>query len=139
MIQFSIKTHVKGNNYNTPHVFILNKGLNSGKPSSEPFTNCFVIQFKNQEDFENVNFIALALWKTKFWHPYLSGSVIPFLRINDVRKVFYKKVNQEIKDHLEHQKIIQKLRLLEQSENQFHQNLLLINELKQAILYRYCK
>jgi hypothetical protein len=104
MLKFVIKTYIKGTIYKNPHLFILNKGLNSGKPSNEPFTNSFVIIFEHKEDFDNVNLTAYALWKTKFWHQFLCGSVIPFLRLNDVRKQFSDKVNQEIKDHEEHLK-----------------------------------
>jgi hypothetical protein len=39
MLKFIIKTHRKGTIYKKPHIYILNKGLNSGKPSNEPFTN----------------------------------------------------------------------------------------------------
>ena len=82
MLKFVIKTYTKGTIYKNPHLFILNKGLNSGKPSNEPFTNSFVIIFENKEDFDNINLTAYALWKTKFWHQFLCGSVIPFLRLH---------------------------------------------------------
>lgn len=138
MLKFTIKTHKKGTTYKKPHIFILNKGLNSGKPSQEPFTNSFVIIFENQEDFDNVQLTAYALWKTKFWHPFLCGSVIPFLRLNEVKKEFSIKINQEIKDHEEHLKNVQTLKLLEQSEKRFIENLNLINDMRRVILYRYC-
>lgn len=138
MLQFSIKTHRKGTIYRNPHLFILNKGLNSGKPSNEPFTNSFVIIFENKSDFDNINITAYALWKTKFWHQHLVGSVIPFLRLNDVRKEFSVKVNQEINDHVEHLKNVNTLKLLEQSEKRFNENINLINDMRRVILYRYC-
>ncbi|WP_371923412.1 hypothetical protein [Flavobacterium sp. HSC-61S13] len=43
MSQILIKTHKKGNLYKGIYFFILNKGLNSGKPLSQPCANCFVI------------------------------------------------------------------------------------------------
>jgi hypothetical protein len=138
MLNFIIKTHRVGTIYAKPHLFILNKGMNSGKPQKEPFTNSFVILFENESDFETIYLTAYALWKTKFWYSFLVGSVIPFLTLNDVRKEFSKKVNQEIKDHEEHLKNVQTLKLLEQSEKQFHENLKLINDMRRVILYRYC-
>jgi hypothetical protein len=138
MLNFIIKTHRVGTIYAKPHLFILNKGMNSGKPQKEPFTNSFVILFENESDFETIYLTAFALWKTKFWYSFLVGSVIPFLTLNDVRKEFSKKVNQEIKDHEEHLKNVQTLKLLEQSEKQFHENLKLINDMRRVILYRYC-
>lgn len=137
MLKFFIKTHKKGTIYSKPHLFLLNKGMNSGKPQKEPFTNSFVIIFENDSDFDTINLTAYALWKTKFWHQFLSGSVIPFLRLNDVRKEFSTKVNQEIKDHKEHVKNVETLKLLEQSEKRFHENLNLINDMRRVILFRY--
>jgi hypothetical protein len=137
MLKFIIKTHKKGIIYSKPHLFLLNKGMNSGKPQKEPFTNSFVIIFENDSDFDTINLTAYALWKTKFWHQFLSGSVIPFLRLNDVRKEFSTKVNQEIKDHKEHVKNVETLKLLEQSEKRFHENLNLINDMRRVILFRY--
>ncbi len=139
MLKFIIKTHRTGTIYTQPHLFILNKGMNSGKPQKEPFTNSFVIIFENKEDFDTINLTAYALWKTKFWHQFLKGSVIPFLCLNDIRKEFSIKVNQEVKDHKEHLKNVQALKLLEQSEKRFNENLNLINDMRRVILYRYCK
>ena len=139
MLKFIIKTHRTGTIYTQPHLFILNKGMNSGKPQKEPFTNSFVIIFENEDDFDTINLTAYALWKTKFWHQFLRGSVIPFLSLYDIRKEFSIKVNQEVKDHKEHLKNVQALKLLEQSEKRFNENLNLINDMRRVILYRYCK
>ncbi len=62
MTNYIIKTHRKDTIYAKPHLFILNKGMNSGKPQKEPFTNSFVIIFSNEEDCETVYWIAFSLW-----------------------------------------------------------------------------
>ncbi|SDI00944.1 hypothetical protein SAMN04488062_1208 [Flavobacterium omnivorum] len=138
MLSFIIKTHQKDTVYRGNHIFILNKGMNSGKPQKEPFTNSFVIQFSNPEDTETVYWLAYSLWKAKFWHQSLIGSVIPFLRIYDFKKGFNSKVNKMLEEHELHKKQVQALRLLEQKEDQLHQNIVLINEMKKVILKRYC-
>ena len=76
MLKFIIKTHKKGIIYTKPHLFLLNKGMNSGKPQKEPFTNSFVIIFENESDFDTINLTAYALWKTKFWHQLDRKSVV---------------------------------------------------------------
>ena len=139
MLNFIIKIHQKETLYKGNQIFILNKGLNSGKPQKEPFTNSFVIQFSNQEDAETVYWLAYSLWKAKFWHQSLCGSVIPFLRVRDFKKDFSVKVNEMLEEHELHKKQVQALRLLEQKEDQFHQNIMLINEMRRVILHRYCK
>ena len=139
MLNFIIKTHRVGTIYTKPHLFILNKGMNSGKPQKEPFTNSFVVIFQNEEDCENIYFVAYSLWQTKFWHPYLVGSVIPFLRLPNFSKEFNLKASLMMQEHEEHQKNIAALKLLEKKEKQFHENINLINDLRKTILYRYCR
>jgi hypothetical protein len=139
MLNFIIKTHQKNTTYTKPHLFLLNKGMNSGKPQKEPFTNSFVIIFEKEKDCENLYFVAYSLWQTKFWHPHLVGSVIPFLRLNDFKKAFFQNANLMMEEHETHIKHIEALKLLEQKEKQFHENINLINDLRRTILYRYCK
>jgi hypothetical protein len=81
MMNFIVKTHKKNIIYSKPHFFVLNKGMNSGKPQNEPFTNSFVIIFDSETDCENIFWIAYSLWKSKFWHQHLVGSVISFSKI----------------------------------------------------------
>src|SRR3970282_2409383 len=107
------------------------------KPQNEPFTNSFVILFQNNEDAETVYWLAYSLWKAKFWHKSLLGSVIPFLRIADFKKDFISKVNEMLQEHELHKKQIQALRLLEQKEDQFNENIKLINDLRRIILNNY--
>ncbi|MGO4819027.1 DUF6943 family protein [Flavobacterium sp. W22_SRS_FP1] len=139
MPNFIIKTHQKNAVYKGNQIFILNKGMNSGKPQKKPFTNSFVILLQNDEDAETVYWLAYSLWKAKFWHQSLLGSVIPFLRITDFKKDFMSKVNQMPQEHELHKKQIQALRLLEQKEEQFHKDIILINELRRSILNSYFK
>lgn len=139
MPNFIIKTHQKDTVYKGNQIFILNKGMNSGKPQKEPFTNSFAISFSNEEDAETVYWLAYSLWKANFWHQSLCGSVIPFLRINDFKKEFNSKVNEMLQEHELHIKQVQALRLLELQENQYHKNIHLINDLRKVILSRYCR
>jgi hypothetical protein len=139
MPNFIIKTHQRNAVYKANQIFILNKGMNSGKPQKKPFTNSFVILFQDEEDADTVYWLAYSLWKARFWHQSLVGSVIPFLRIDDFKKDFNSKVNEMLEEHELHKKQIQALRLLEQKEDQLHQNIMLINEMRKVILMRYCK
>jgi hypothetical protein len=138
MQNFIIKTHQKDTIYSKPHLFILNKGLNSGKPQKEPFTNSFVLLFQTEEDCENLYFVAFSLWKTKFWHQFLIGSVIPFLRLSDFKKEFFIKSKSMMQEHESHVKHIAALKVLEQQEKHFNDNINLINDMRRVILYRYC-
>jgi hypothetical protein len=138
MPNFIIKTHQKNAVYRANQIFILNKGMNSGKPQKEPFTNSFVILFQDEQDAETVYWLAYSLWKARFWYQSLVGSLIPFLRIDDFKNDFSSKVNEMLQEHELHKKQIQALRLLEQKEDQLQQNIMLINKMKKMILLRYC-
>ena len=137
MPNFIIKTHKKNAVYIANQIFILNKGMNSGKPQKEPFINSFVVLFQDEQDAETVYWLAYSLWKTRFWHQSLVGSVIPFLRIDDFKKDFNSKVNEMLQEHELNKKQIQALRLLEQKEDQLHKNIVLINQMRRVILLRY--
>jgi len=139
MTNFIIKTHRKDTVYNKPHLFVLNKGMNSGKPQKEQFTNSFVIIFEKKEDCENIFFVAYSLWQTKFWHQFLIGSAIPFLRLPDFKKEFNSQARLMMVEHEQHLKNVEALKLLEKKEKQYKEDMNLINDLRRAILYRYCR
>ena len=138
MPNFIIKTHQKNAIYNQPHLFILNKGLNSGKPQKEPFTNSFVVIFQHEKDCENIYYVAYSLWKSKYWNQNLVGSVIPFLRITDFKDQFNAKAKLMMEEYDEHVKHIATLKLLELKEKQFHENINLINVMHRVVAHRYC-
>jgi hypothetical protein len=139
MPSFIIKTHQPKTTYKGNQIFILNKGMNSGKPQKKPFTNSFVINFANPEDAETIYWLAYSLWKANFWHQSLCGSVIPFLRIKEFKKEFISKVTELLEEHELHKTHVKALRLLELQETQFQKNIQLINEMRRVILLRYCK
>lgn len=137
MIRFTTKHHQQGSTYQTPHVFVLNKGRNTGKPLENPCPNCFVVQCNNNKDLENIKHIVHALWQLKFWHQHLIGSVIPYIRINDFHQNLTKKVSEMMHEHEQHIKYMAALKVLTEKEKQFHENLHLISEMRKVILYRY--
>lgn len=139
MINFKMKHHQSGATYKNPHFFILNKGMNTGKPLNNPCPNCFVIIFQCSEDLENMESICKSLWRIKFWHQFLIGSVIPYVRINDFAKNLSSKAGEMMFDFEQHIKNVAALKLLEQKEKQFHENINLINDLRKVILHRYGK
>jgi len=139
MINFKMKHHQSGTQYTNPHFFILNKGLNTGKPLEIPCPNCFVIIFQCTEDREHMESICNSLWRVKFWHQFLIGSVIPYIRINDFAKTLNSKASEMMFDYEQHKKNVAALKLLEQKEKQFQENLSLISDLRRVIVHRYCK
>lgn len=137
MTYHNVCTHQKDRIYSQPHFFILNKGNNSGKPLKEPCPNCFVITVKTEEEAENLYWIALSLWKSKLWHQYLVGSVIPFIRLNEFKTTFRNKVHVIYKEHNKHLENVEKLKELEALTSIYNKNIDAIERIKIAILQYY--
>ncbi|MBE0393435.1 hypothetical protein [Flavobacterium sp. PL002] len=134
-----IKTHRKESVCRDNQIYILSKGLNSGKPQKTAFTNSFVVTFSSKEEAETIYWLIYSLWKANFWHQYLCGSVIPFLRIHEFKKNFIPKLNQMLSNMEQHQKQINALQIIEIQEKQFQKSLILINEMRKTILAHYFK
>lgn len=139
MITLEIITHRTGNKYYKPTIFILNKGINGGKPMKLATANCFSIITKTDKEAEDLYHVALALWQTKYWHKFLIGSVILFLRITDFKENFLEKAEVMLSEHEEHVKTITKIKELQKVSDLFNQNLVLIEEMKRVLLSNYCK
>ena len=84
MLKSKIKTHTQGKVYNQPHFFILNKGLNSGKPFNHYVCNSFVFLADDENEKEYFYFLLLGLWELRFFRKHLKGSVIEYVRLGDV-------------------------------------------------------
>jgi len=132
MSTFEIKTHRSGRNYSEPHFFMLNKGLNSGKPMPEPCPNCFVITTHSEENRESLFYLCLSLKIGRYFAYYLKGSVIPFICISDAKKV----MNAALQNNQKQQwKIkVEKLKKINAFEENLKQQLSKISQLKIALL-----
>lgn len=129
---FEIKTHKIGRTYPNPHFFILNKGLNSGKPLDKPCPNCFVISTTSRANRESLYYLCLSLKVGQYFGYYLKGSVIPFISISDVKKV----INTALQNFEEQQwqLKVEKLKKITAFEENLQQQLSTISKLKIALL-----
>ncbi len=93
MLKSKIKTHKIGTTYHQPHFFILNKGQNSGKPCEQHWSNCFVFLADDDQEKDFYYFLFLGLWELNFFHKYLIGSVVDYIRLGDLVDVIEEAVN----------------------------------------------
>lgn len=63
--------------------YIQAKGLHSGRPLKKAIPNSFAVT----TDIKNAYEIVYSLWKAKDFNPFIGGSVVPFIRIADVKKI----------------------------------------------------
>lgn len=86
-MQTLIKTHKINRTYHGNHFFVLSKGNNAGKPLDKPCPNCFVIINKCTEEIQLLYWLCFGLWQCRYFQPYLTGSVIPFLRLPELKSI----------------------------------------------------
>lgn len=137
METFTVKSVTRIKENENPHFFVLSKGLNSGKPLLQPCPNCFKIEAESKEFKETLFWVSYALWRSKAFHPYLIGSVIPFIRIGDFKQVISEELEVVKVNPVEFTRTIEKLKFIEIQENQLKKNLRLVQELKQAYVFRF--
>jgi hypothetical protein len=137
MCTFILKSYNQKSEIKKPHFFILNKGNNSGKPLSAPCPNCFVIQFQNKTEKEQVYWLMYSLWQSNAFYPYLRGSVIPFVVLRDVKSCLSAALNKLDENPAQFEKAVVALQSLEAMEKQNKQNLLLISQAKRMLFYKY--
>ena len=138
-MQFQIKVHVPGRTYPDYHFFILSRGNNAGKPLDQACPNCFVIASPSGDEIQFLYWLCYGLWQCKLFHPYLSGSVIPFIRIGELRTVInqaYQRVNSNRSSWL---KTIKSVNQLLSRQQKLTIQLKLVHELKNLILIKHFK
>lgn len=121
------------------HFYVLCKGLNSGKPLTIPCPNSFIIICTSKSQVDFLSKLCFALWKSKYFHSFLTGSVIPFLRISDF-KIILAKFSQTMSENpAAFLQDVQKVVTIETHESILQQQLKLIQQLKVAMLTRHFK
>lgn len=119
--------------------YALSRGLNSGKPLDAPCPNSFVISCRNAQELDIYRSLLFGLWKTKAFHQFFVGSVIPFIRINDFKNFVFEQANHLQGKELAFKKDVGKVKALEQKERLMYEQLLLISELKRIYIARHLK
>ena len=139
MSTFQIKTHQIGRTYSNPHFFILNKGLNSGKPLINPCPNCFVVTIPDDEAKNTLFHLSMMLQIGGFYGYYLKGSVIPFISIDDCRNTLKKglKSNDNITNQM--QKHIKAVEVISKKEKELQNVIDKMAVLKMAYIRNFFK
>ena len=139
MLKNKIKTHKSGTAYNQPHFFILNKGLNSGKPFNHYVCNSFVFLADNNEEKEFFYFLLLGLWELRFFRKHLKGSVIEYVRLGDVIDVIDETLNSVNAGNRSFSDVQNTLAQIESHQINLQKQLDYLMQLRKALFYKYLK
>lgn len=134
-----IKTHKMHSTYSVAHFFILSKGNNSGKPLNAPCPNCFVCLCKDEAEKERLYWLFYGLWQGLYFHPFLTGSVIPFIRLNDLKQVAKTALSKNELQPQQFDKNITMVQLLNERAKVVQEQLKLIKQAKRALMYQVLK
>lgn len=135
MEKIVIKCHRAGNSYTQPHFFVLNKGVNSGKPLREPCPNCFVVFTDTVNTNDYLYWLSWGMWQGKAFHPYLIGSVIEFIRIGDYKRLLLNTLERTQVNTKQVYATIEKLKKLSNTEILVRKQLALLNQAKKSIYH----
>ncbi|HEX9600272.1 MAG TPA: hypothetical protein VF985_02160 [Mariniflexile sp.] len=132
MQTFEIKIHQRGNKYNKPHFFILNQGLNSGKPFSSPCPHCFVVITETDEYRKALFYLSFMLLESKCYRMILKGTLTPFFYLEDVKTLLIK--NEKYLNESAFESRLETLKRFESLEILFENKLHAIRELKKEVM-----
>ena len=139
MLKSKIKTHTQGKIYKQPHFFILNKGLNSGKPFNHYVCNSFVFLADDENEKEFFYFLLLGLWELRLFRPYLKGTAIEFVRLGDVVDVIEETINSINTNERSFMDIKPALAQIEALQSNLHSQLNYLMQLRKSLFCKYLK
>ncbi|HEY1039514.1 MAG TPA: hypothetical protein VGF30_08930 [Bacteroidia bacterium] len=139
MRKLKIKTHKAKNTYQNPRFFILNKGNNSGKPMETPCPNCFVCLCKDEEEKQCLYWLFYGLWQGMYFNPFLTGSVISFIRLDDLKNVAETSLAKIELQPQQFNKNISMVQLLDEKAKVVQEQIKLIKQAKKALMYQVLK
>lgn len=124
---------------NSNKIYIQCKGFHSGRPLKEPIANCFELTAESPKEADHFYWLFFALWKGRLFHPYLKGSVIPFITKGDLIKVF--ELARAASEHKPEKarKMLNALATAEKQEAIINQKQKLLQDLKITIAYELIK
>lgn len=131
-----IKTHKLGNRYNQPHFFILNRGRNSGKPSPDWYSNCFVFLADNDEERWHFYYLCQALWQGKYFHRLLIGSVIEFIRLDEFAMALHHANITISQNKADYEEMVGYFKQLDEHQANLNKQIKLIHQVRQSMVYK---
>jgi len=122
--------------YRGDHFFVLSKGYNAGRPMDEPCPNCFVVISKCPQEKQLLYWLCFGLWQCGYFQPHLCGSVIPFLRLPELKSII-REIRSKIGSRMEeYEKTINTLNKLQDFRQSIFTQLQLIEQAKKSLMWK---
>ncbi|MBX2968228.1 MAG: hypothetical protein KF803_02570 [Cyclobacteriaceae bacterium] len=125
--------------YRGNHFFVLSKGNNAGRPMDKPCPNCFVIITKCPHEKQLLYWLCSALWQCGYFKPHLCGSVIPFLRLPELKTIIRNTHIRIENRKAAYEKAVDTLNKLLAVQKKLSNQLHLIHETKKKVLWQFLR
>lgn len=124
-----MKTIIKTYNGQKATFYIQSKGLHAGRPLKEAIPNSFAVTTKINNAYE----IVYSLWRAKAFYNCIIGSVIPFIRVADVKKIVLSAF-----DNVErcNQKNLKKIEVIDNNIETLEKQIALLKEMRDATAHQ---
>lgn len=139
MTQHCITKHEYGTIYSTPHFFILNKGLNSGKPIKTESPNSFTITFIDKQSRDIFFGLAYVLWQKNIWRQVVTEETQYILPLEYFIFHFKTRTERMLLNFARHQRQIALLKRLLNEGSTDKEQLKFIKQLRNCIITGYCR
>lgn len=110
--------------------YIQAKGEHSGRPLKNPIPNCFSVYTDNEILFS----LVYALYIGDKFKPHICGSVVPFIKIDDAKKIITENLIFESNSHL-----FIKIEKVDELKSNLKQQLNLLDQLQKSLCYKALK
>ncbi|MCD9017522.1 DUF6943 family protein [Parachryseolinea silvisoli] len=134
-----IKTHRMMKEYAGEHFFILSKGTNAGKPLAKPCPNCFVFLAEDAVERERFYWLCYGLWEGGFFRQFLSGTVIAFIHLDDLRQLIVTVAEKVAEEAESFGQALNALTTLAKYQDVLYEQLTLIQRAKRSLMYKMLK
>ena len=131
MHTYTLRTYRPGAAQEQNSFYLLNKGLNSGKPLSTPCPNCYELAAPNEEGQAFFYWLCYSLWQSKRFELYLRGSAILFIIISDTKQCINQAAAKAQNNLPEFERSVRLLQEIEKVETNYRNSLLLLKKAKQ--------
>lgn len=139
MFEYKLITYKEVKTFSEPHFFILNKGLNSGKPLDVACPNCFVCLVNDEAQRNDLFWLLFGLWQGKVFRIQLMGSVIPFIRKKELQDVIDMGIEKMVLNPEKVRKNISAIAKIEENRLNVLKQIQLMNELKRCLIMEVLK
>jgi hypothetical protein len=134
-----IKTHRLRKEYTGEYFFILSKGQNAGKPLVKPCANCFVFLAEDAVEKEQFYWLCYGLWEGGFFREFLSGTIIPFIHLDDVRQLITVAAEKVAGEAESFEQAIRMITTLAKYQDAIHEQLKRLKLAKRSLMYKMLK